>query len=127
MIGTIAFIRGENLYYAACTQPGNSGRACAKKLVQHDGETWFCDRCNTPSTPEWRYILSCQIQDLTGQTWLTAFQVQPPRGPAPWLINNGTAVPVPLTSTEALLRSWSDSGPGTERDLEWSLLFHMVL
>ena len=75
VIGTIAFIRTETLSYPACTLPGNSGRACAKKLVQHNGEDYFCDRCNANSTPEWRYILSCQIADHTGQAWLTAFQV----------------------------------------------------
>lgn len=75
VLGTIAYIRGENLFYPACTLPGNSGRQCAKKLVQHDGQNYFCDRCNGACAPEWRYILSCQIADQTGQTWLTAFQV----------------------------------------------------
>ena len=27
------------------------------------------------STPEWRYMLSLQVSDHTGQEWLTAFQV----------------------------------------------------
>ena len=38
---------------------------------------FVCCRCGQEAQPEWRYILSLQVDDHTGQTWLTAFQACP--------------------------------------------------
>ena len=35
----------------------------------------WCERCNGPSQPEFRYILSLAVKDHTTEQWLTAFQV----------------------------------------------------
>lgn len=40
----------------------------------------WCERCNQPSQPEFRYILSLAVKDHTTEQWLTAFQVGLPRG-----------------------------------------------
>ncbi|KAL3155866.1 hypothetical protein ABBQ32_012870 [Trebouxia sp. C0010 RCD-2024] len=68
----VNFIRGENLFYPACTGQYN-GKQCNKKLSDQ-GNAWWCERCQAAGTPEWRYMLSLQVSDHTGQEWLTAFQ-----------------------------------------------------
>lgn len=68
----VNFIRGENLFYPACTGQYN-GKQCNKKLSDQ-GNGWWCERCQAAGTPEWRYMLSLQVSDHTGQEWLTAFQ-----------------------------------------------------
>ena len=63
--------------YPACTL-SYAGRQCNKKLqAQGDNEdSWWCERCQSNSSVEWRYILSAQVSYHTGQHWLTAFQVR---------------------------------------------------
>lgn len=70
----VTFIRNEaaKMYYPACTLSFN-GRTCNKKLSDQGGQ-WWCERCNQPSQPEFRYILSLAVKDHTTEQWLTAFQ-----------------------------------------------------
>ncbi len=46
----------------------------AEASAGHNACRW-CERCQAASAPEWRYMLSLQVSDHTGQEWLTAFQV----------------------------------------------------
>lgn len=74
----VSFIRSESMSYPACTL-SYGGRQCNKKLQNQGGqddETWWCERCQQNSAVEWRYILSAQVSDHTGQQWITAFQVR---------------------------------------------------
>lgn len=70
---TIWQLRVENFCYTAC--PIMIGdRQCSKKVTNMDGK-WRCDRCDqSVDQCDYRYILSLQIQDHTGMTWVTAFQ-----------------------------------------------------
>ncbi|KAJ7560063.1 hypothetical protein O6H91_04G112300 [Diphasiastrum complanatum] len=71
---TIAYIKTDNFCYTAC--PILIGdRQCNKKVTNNGDGTWRCDRCDR-SVPEcdYRYLLSVQVQDHSGVTWITAFQ-----------------------------------------------------
>lgn len=74
----MTFIQTDRYAYPACTL-SFGGRQCNKKLqAQGDNEeAWWCERCQNNCTAEWRYILSAQVSDHTGQHWLTAFQASP--------------------------------------------------
>ena len=62
--------------YPACPLQYN-GRTCQKKLSDPSGDgNWYCERCAQEAQPDWRYILSLQVDDHTGHIWLTAFQVK---------------------------------------------------
>ena len=67
--GTIMHVRQANVSYPACLSEG-----CNKKVIEMEGEGWRCEKCdkNHPR-PEWRYIMSMNIFDYTGQLWLNAF------------------------------------------------------
>ncbi|KAJ7537757.1 hypothetical protein O6H91_11G021100 [Diphasiastrum complanatum] len=71
---TIAFIKTDNFCYTACSMPIGD-RQCNKKVTNNGDGTWRCDRCDR-SVPEcdYRYLLSVQVQDHSGVTWITAFQ-----------------------------------------------------
>ncbi|KUI59624.1 Replication factor A protein 1 [Cytospora mali] len=65
---TIVYIKQDNFCYPACKSDG-----CNKKVVQEDGG-WRCERCNiTHDAPEYRYIMSINVNDHTGQAWLSCF------------------------------------------------------
>jgi replication factor A1 len=74
---TIMNIRHDDLSkisYPAC--PGMvDGRLCNKKLVDHGGSSWGCERCGT-QTPHYRYILSGQIVDYSGSEYVTLFDAE---------------------------------------------------
>lgn len=66
--GTIVYIKQDNFCYPACRSEG-----CNKKVVQDDAG-WRCERCNmTYDKPEYRYIMSVNVNDYTGQLWLSVF------------------------------------------------------
>lgn len=66
---TIIFVRQENVSYPACLKPD-----CNKKVVEGDPGQWRCERCDvTHPKPEWRYIMSVNVSDHTGQIWLSLF------------------------------------------------------
>eukprot|EP00249_Psilotum_nudum_P017754 c26474_g2_i1 orf=422-2932(+) len=74
MKATISFIKTDNFCYTACPLPVGD-RQCNKKVMNNGDGTWRCDRCDK-SVPDcdYRYLLSVQVQDHTGVTWVTAFQ-----------------------------------------------------
>ncbi|KAL7622995.1 Replication factor A protein 1 [Parahypoxylon ruwenzoriense] len=65
---TIVYIKQENFAYPACSSEG-----CNKKVIdQADG--WRCEKCEvTHARPQYRYILSVNVNDHTGQLWLSCF------------------------------------------------------
>jgi replication factor A1 len=66
----VVHIRHENLYYPACPSDG-----CNKKVNLEEGNnTWRCEKCDRSfDAPEYRYIISANVQDHTGQMWLSGF------------------------------------------------------
>lgn len=65
---TIVYIKQDNFCYPACSSEG-----CNKKVVQDDSG-WRCEKCNlTHDRPEYRYIMSVNVNDHTGQLWLSVF------------------------------------------------------
>ncbi|KAK7367074.1 hypothetical protein VNO80_09082 [Phaseolus coccineus] len=71
---TISYIKYDNFCYPGC--PIMIGdRQCNKKVTNNGDGKWICDRCNqSVDACDYRYILSFQIMDHTGVTWVTAFQ-----------------------------------------------------
>ncbi|KAL6714738.1 Replication factor A protein 1 [Lecanora helva] len=66
---TIIYVKQENVSYPACLSEG-----CNKKVVEVDQGQWRCERCDkTHPKPEYRYIMSVNISDHTGQMWLSCF------------------------------------------------------
>ncbi|KAF3761125.1 replication factor-a protein [Cryphonectria parasitica EP155] len=66
---TVVYIKQENFAYAACLTQG-----CNKKVDNSSGEGWRCEKCNvTHDRPEYRYIMSVNVNDHTGQLWLSCF------------------------------------------------------
>lgn len=70
----IGYIKVDNFCYTAC--PIAIGdRQCNKKVTNNGDGKWRCDRCDRcVDECDYRYILQIQIQDHTGQAWVTAFQ-----------------------------------------------------
>lgn len=65
---TIVYIKQDNFCYPACKSEG-----CNKKVTEEDG-VWRCEKCNvTHDRPEHRYIMSVNVNDHTGQLWLSCF------------------------------------------------------
>ncbi|KAL6178695.1 hypothetical protein ACLB2K_050213 [Fragaria x ananassa] len=71
---TVTFIKSDNCFYPAC--PLKTGdRQCNKKVINDGDGTWRCERCDqSVQQCDYRYILNLQIQDHTGEAWVTAFQ-----------------------------------------------------
>lgn len=67
---TIVFVKSDNtIAYPACLSEG-----CNKKVVEVAEGEWRCERCDkTWPKPEWRYIMSINVSDHTGQMWLSIF------------------------------------------------------
>lgn len=66
---TIVYIRQENYCYPACASEG-----CNKKVIDQGDGTWRCEKCNiNHPKPEYRYIMSVNVSDHTGQLWLSCF------------------------------------------------------
>lgn len=66
---TIIYIKQENVAYPACLSPD-----CNKKVNEVDPGQWRCERCekNHPK-PAYRYIITTNVSDHTGQAWLSCF------------------------------------------------------
>lgn len=67
--GTIVYIKQDTFSYPACLSDG-----CNKKVTDMGDGTWRCEKCdiNHPK-PEHRYIMSLNVNDHTGQLWLSCF------------------------------------------------------
>ncbi|MCO5561824.1 hypothetical protein L7F22_015448 [Adiantum nelumboides] len=56
--------------------PGEKGpgEKCQKKVVCESEGNWRCERCNRSyEAPDYRYMLSANVQDYTGQLWINSF------------------------------------------------------
>lgn len=66
---TIVYIKQESFAYPACRNEG-----CSKKVTDMGDGTWRCEKCNmSHDRPEYRYIMSVNVNDHTGQLWLSCF------------------------------------------------------
>lgn len=66
---TIVYIRPESFAYPAC-----SSENCNKKVVDQGDGTWRCEKCDIRhARPQYRYIMSVNVNDHTGQLWLSCF------------------------------------------------------
>ncbi|KAJ3036022.1 Replication factor A protein 1 [Rhizophlyctis rosea] len=66
---TVVYIKTENCWYTACPN-------CNKKVTD-TGNAWRCEKCDQSyEQPAYRYMMSINISDHTGQTWVTAFNDQ---------------------------------------------------
>lgn len=69
---TIIFIKQDNISYPACPSPPE--QKCNKKVTEEPDGSWRCEQCNkTYPKPEYRYIMSMNVADHTGQMWLSCF------------------------------------------------------
>ncbi|MCO5569497.1 hypothetical protein L7F22_023210 [Adiantum nelumboides] len=74
MKATISFIKNDVFCYTACPLPVGD-QQCSKKVINNGDGTWRCDKCDkSVAECDYRYLLSVQVQDHTGVTWVTAFQ-----------------------------------------------------
>ncbi|OAP59032.1 hypothetical protein AYL99_06329 [Fonsecaea erecta] len=66
---SIQYIKQDNFCYPACLSEG-----CNKKVFEIDPGQWRCERCDkSHPKPEYRYIMSVNISDHTGQLWVSCF------------------------------------------------------
>lgn len=66
---TIIFIKKDNIFYPACPTEG-----CNKKVIEDTEGQWRCERCDKSfPEPNYRYIMTLNVHDHTGQQWFNAF------------------------------------------------------
>ncbi|KAG4423075.1 hypothetical protein IFR04_003851 [Cadophora malorum] len=66
---TVVYIKQDNFAYPACLNDG-----CNKKVVDMGDGTWNCEKCSASHPrPEYRYIMQLNVNDHTGQLWLSCF------------------------------------------------------
>lgn len=69
---TIIYIKQDNPAYPACRTESPS--PCNKKVVEVEVGQWRCEKCDvTWDYPQYRYIMSVNVSDHTGQLWLSCF------------------------------------------------------
>lgn len=66
---TVVYVKQDNFAYPACQTEG-----CNKKVVEIDPGQWRCEKCDKSwEKPVYRYVLSVNVSDHTGQMWLSCF------------------------------------------------------
>ena len=66
---SIQYIKQDNFCYPACASEG-----CNKKVVELEPGQWRCEKCDkNHERPIYRYIMSVNVSDHTGQLWLSCF------------------------------------------------------
>ncbi len=66
---TIVYIKQDSFAYPACLSAD-----CNKKMIDQGDGTWRCEKCDiTHPRPQWRYVMSVNVNDHTGQLWLSCF------------------------------------------------------
>ncbi|KXX81806.1 Replication factor A protein 1 [Madurella mycetomatis] len=66
---TIVHIRQETFAYPACRT-----EQCNKKVTDMGDGTWRCEKCDlSHDRPQYRYVMSVNVNDHTGQLWLSCF------------------------------------------------------
>lgn len=70
IVATVTFIKADGTFcYTACPSEG-----CNKKVLEDGPNMYRCERCQKVfERCEYRYILSLQVSDESGQTWLNVF------------------------------------------------------
>lgn len=70
IVATLTYFRQDStLYYQAC--PSES---CSKKVIDDGPGVFRCERCQKVyDRCEYRYVMSAQVSDESGQTWLNFF------------------------------------------------------
>ncbi|KAK0635584.1 putative RFA1 protein [Bombardia bombarda] len=72
LVATIVYIKQDNFAYPACSSEG-----CSKKVTDMGDGTWRCEKCEiNHDRPRYRYIMSVNVNDITGQLWLSCFDDQ---------------------------------------------------
>ncbi|CAK1366978.1 unnamed protein product [Cercospora beticola] len=69
---TIIYIKQDSFAYPACqtTNP----QPCNKKVIEVEEGNWRCEKCDKSwPAPKYRYIMSVNVSDHTGQIWLSCF------------------------------------------------------
>lgn len=68
LLATVFFIKEQNISYTACPTEG-----CSKKVHNENG-MWHCEKCQRDfDRCDHRYVLQVQVNDHTGQQWLSIF------------------------------------------------------
>ncbi|KAI1081180.1 replication factor-A protein [Whalleya microplaca] len=66
---TIVYIKQDSFAYPAC-----SSENCNKKVIDQGDGTWRCEKCEiSHPRPQYRYIMTVNVNDHTGQLWLSCF------------------------------------------------------
>lgn len=66
---TIVYVKPDSFCYPACSSPD-----CNKKVIEEEPGEWRCGKCEKAfPKPEYRYIMSVNVSDHTGQIWLSCF------------------------------------------------------
>jgi replication factor A1 len=66
---TVIYVKQDNIAYPACQTEG-----CNKKVLENNPGEWRCEKCDkTFDAPLYRYILSINVSDHTGQLWISCF------------------------------------------------------
>ena len=70
---TVVFVKSDSGFaYPACRSEGPP--PCNKKVVEVDPGEWRCEKCDRVwDAPQYRYIMSVNVQDYTGQLWVSCF------------------------------------------------------
>ncbi|KAF2495110.1 replication protein-like protein A 70 kDa DNA-binding subunit [Lophium mytilinum] len=70
---SIVYVKQDTFAYPACSNDVD-GRTCNRKVVEDNPGEWRCERCSIAHPrPVYRYIMSANVSDYTGQLWLSLF------------------------------------------------------
>ncbi|KAF2007787.1 replication factor-a protein [Amniculicola lignicola CBS 123094] len=66
---SVLFVKNSTVAYPACQTPD-----CNKKVIDEEPDKWVCVKCDKSwDRPIYRYVLSVNVADHTGQIWLSCF------------------------------------------------------
>jgi len=69
---TIIYVKQDTVAYPACRT--KEPQQCNKKVVEVNPGEWRCEKCDRAwEQPDYRYIMSVNVSDHTGQIWLSCF------------------------------------------------------
>ncbi|TIB62317.1 hypothetical protein E3P77_03868 [Wallemia ichthyophaga] len=99
---TVTYIKKDNLTYPSCPND-------MKKVTQDMNDKWRCEKCESSfDAPEYRYIVTCNATDHTGQLWLSGFNdfglvlFKMPANDLQAMMNNGDEAAYEATVKNAL-------------------------
>jgi replication factor A1 len=71
---SVVYVKQETFSYPACSNTLPDGKPCNKKVVEENPGEWRCERCQVSHPrPLYRYFMSINVSDYTGQIWLSLF------------------------------------------------------